>query len=161
VKRKPRVDSAPEATPAALDPEWDRVLAHRPVASGNGAPGTGRAETAGRFVANGITAEQVHAALADGGDALYEAAASGDDGWADPFGGPLAVALLAAEVSALTSHLTSRAAGVRAQAVDLLLDDLSAVTVAAHLGVSRQKVYEVARGGLSAEYISAVPWRNP
>lgn len=151
-------------------PAWDRVLAHRPPASGNGGnggTGTSREETAARFIATGVTPERVAAALADGGDALHRAAAASgnnaddaDDSWAEPFGGLLAVALLAAEVSALTSHLNSRAAGVRSLAVDRLLDDLSAVTVAARLGVSRQKVYDVARGGLSTNYIDTVPWRQ-
>jgi hypothetical protein len=38
------------------------------------------------------------------------------------FGGPLAVALLAAEVSALAAHLNARGSAVRALAVDALLD---------------------------------------
>jgi hypothetical protein len=98
--------------------------------------------------------------LADGGDALYAAAASGLADWAAPFGGPLAAALLAAEVSALSAHLSSRASGVRSLAVDSLLDDYSAVSVAARLGVSRQKVYEISRSGLRPPYIDRVPWRK-
>ena len=103
-----------------------------------------------------MTAQDVRAALADGGDELCRAATSDDEHWADKFGGPVAVALLAAEVSALMSHLNSRAAAVRSRAVDAALNDLSAVTVAA--GVSRQKVYDVARGGPAEEYIRNVPW---
>ena len=74
------------------------------------------------------------------------AATSGTDDWADAFGGRLAAALLAAEVGALAAQLNSRASAVRALAVDGLLDEYSAVTVAARLGISRQKVYEVSRG---------------
>ena len=74
----------------------------------------------------------------------------GGPGWADEFGGYLAVALLAAEVSALAAHLNSRASAARGRAVDALLEEYSAVTVAARLGVSRQKVYEIARGGASS-----------
>ncbi len=39
----------------------------------------------------------MRAVLEDGGDSLYAAANSGAEDWADRFGGPLAVALLAAE----------------------------------------------------------------
>ena len=62
-------------------------------------------------------------------------------------GGLLAVALLAGEVAAFSAHLVSRASAVRSIAVDTLLDDFSAVSVAGDLGVSRQKVYEIARSG--------------
>lgn len=44
------------------------------------------------------------------------------------FGGPLALALVAAEVSALAAHIDSLASVVRAVADDLLLDEFSAVT---------------------------------
>lgn len=98
--------------------------------------------------------------LVDGGDALYAAAASGQEAWAETFGGPLAAALMAAEVSALVAHLSSRASGIRALAVAQLLDDYSAVTVAAQIGVARQKVYEVARGELKPSHIQRVPWRK-
>lgn len=80
--------------------------------------------------------------------------------WADRFGGPLAVALLAAEVSALAAHLNARGSAVRALAVDALLDEFSAVTVAAHLGVSRQKVYDLSRPTRISSYIDGVPWRQ-
>jgi hypothetical protein len=146
--RNPGVD-----TDVAAAADWGEVLAHRPV--------EGRQETVARLAASGITAAQVRAVLCDGGDELYAAARRGGERWAEPFGGPLAAALLAAEVSALAAHLTSRAAGVRSLAVDQLLDEVSAVTVAARLGVSRQKVYDVARGGLMARYVDRVPWRQP
>jgi hypothetical protein len=99
--------------------------------------------------------------LDDGGDALYAAANSGDRDWTDRFGGPLAVALLAAEVSALAAHLNARGSAVRALAVDALLDDFSAVTVAASLGVSRQKVYDLSRAKRMSSHIDCVPWRQP
>ena len=38
---------------------------------------------------------------------------------------------------------------MRALAVDALLEDFSAVTVAAYLGVSRQKVYDLSRASRS------------
>jgi hypothetical protein len=114
-----------------------------------------------RFIDGGITPEQVKDVLDDGGDALYTEAACGEAGWADRFGGSLAAALLAAEVSALAAHLNSRSSAVRAQAVASLLDDFSAVTVAARLGVSRQKVYEISRGSIDNAYIERVPWRQP
>lgn len=128
-----------------VDSAWDDVLAHR--------AGDGRAAVVERFVENGIGADRVRAVLADMGDGLYAAAASGEDGWADPFGGLLAAALLAAEVSSLAAHLNSRGSGVRALAVAALLDDFSAVTVAARLGVARQKVYDIGRGGLAGPYV--------
>lgn len=117
---------------------WERVLAHRPPEL--------RTTVADRFTESGLTVDQVQCALDDLGDQLYAAAESADDDWAERFGGPLAAALLAAEVSSLAAHLNSRGSAVRALAVEVLLDDFSAVTVAAGLGVSRQKVYDIARG---------------
>jgi hypothetical protein len=141
MKRQPRGDK----------PAWDVVLAHRPAA--------GRGDIRDRFLENGITPDRVMDVLADAGDGLYAAATSGEKGWSDRFGGPLAVALLAAEVSALTAHLTSRGSAVRALAVDALLDDFSAITVAARLGVSRQKVYDISRGNTTTRFIDRAPWR--
>lgn len=93
----------------------DNVLSHRP------------ADTSGavldRFDENGIGPEVVGAVLDDGGDALYGAPRSSDPEWAIRFGGPLAVTLLAAEVSALAAHLDSLASAVRAVADDLFLDN--------------------------------------
>ena len=143
MERQPRVDSL----------TWEAVLAHRPAEV--------RDAVRDRFVEHGITAEQVRAVLEDGGDDLYAAASSGAEDWADRFGGPLAVALLAAEVSALAAHLNARGSAVRALAVDALLDEFSAVTVAAHLGVSRQKVYDLSRTNRISSYIDGVPWRKP
>lgn len=114
-----------------------------------------------RFVQNGIGPDHVQLVLEDGGDALYAAALGGEADWVDRFGGPLAAALLAAEVSALAAHLNSRASTVRTLAVDALLDDFSAITVGARLGVSRQKVYEISRGEHAGDYIHHVPWRRP
>ena len=104
----------------------------------------------------------VQSVLADGGDRLYAAAAANpaDPDWAEPFGGLLAVTLLAAEVGILAAQLGRRASGIRALAAERLLEDYSAVTVAAELGVSRQKIYEIARGGLRGAHLSRVPWRN-
>ncbi|HEY3502063.1 MAG TPA: hypothetical protein VGN37_04635 [Actinocatenispora sp.] len=114
-----------------------------------------------RFVTAGVAPDRVAAALADGGDALHAAVVGGAKDWAEEFGGPLAAALLAAEVSALTAHLNSRASAARAIAVDVLLDEFSAVSVAASLGVSRQKVYDLARTGKPAPFIDHVPWSQP
>ena len=134
-------------------PGWNRALGHRPADA--------REAVAARFAESGIGPERVLAVLDDGGDALHAAARSGDPDWADRFGGPLSAALLAAEVSALAAHLNSRASAVRALAVEALLDDFSAVTVAARLGVSRQKVYEIGRTPAAGPFIDLVPWRNP
>ena len=133
---------------------WKATLAHR-----TGDP-TEFERTVSRLTACGLGPQDVHAALADGGDALYAAARSGREGWSDAFGGPLAVALLAAEVGALAAHLNWRASGIRSVAVDALLDDFSAVAVAGELGVARQKVYEIAKSGLRPPYIDNVPWRS-
>jgi hypothetical protein len=134
------------------DSDWDLVLAHRP-------PDT-RAQVRARFESAGVEARQVWAALGDAGDELFEAATSGMDDWAKPYGGPLAVALLAAEVGAVTAHLTSRSSAIRAVAVDALLDDFSAVTVANRLGVSRQKVYDIARPSSTSSFLDHAPWRH-
>ena len=99
MERQPRVDTD----------AWGDTLAHRPPEL--------RSAVRDRFVENGITADQVRAVLCDGGDDLFAAASGGGEGWADRFGGPLAVALLAAEVSALGAHLNARGSAVRALAV--------------------------------------------
>ena len=132
---------------------WDAVLAHRTPDA--------RQPVRERFELAGVAPQLVRTALADGGDELFAAATGGAADWAKPFGGPLAVALIAAEVSALTAHLTSRASAVRALAVEALLDDYSAVTVASRLGVSRQKVYDIARPNPTSSFIDHAPWRLP
>jgi hypothetical protein len=141
-----------ERQPRGDNLAWEATLAHRPAEV--------RGAVRDRFVEHGITPEQVRAVLEDGGDALYAAASSGAEDWAERFGGPLAVALLAAEVSAFAAHLNARGSAVRALAVDALLDEYSAVTVAAHLGVSRQKVYDLSRPTRIGSYIDGVPWRQ-
>lgn len=143
-----------ERQPGVDNRAWDEVLAYRP-------PGEQRDTVATRLDANGITPAALRAVLADSGDELHIRALSDDEDWAEPFGGPLAVALLAAEVSALAAHLNSRASAVRARAVESLLDEVSVVAVAAHLGISRQKVYELGRARLGVNYIDRVPWRKP
>jgi hypothetical protein len=135
--------------------EWVRVLAHRRRDS----PAAVTAVIE-RFGAAGVTPDQVASHLQDGGDRLYAVAASGGEGWASEFGGERAVALLAAEVSALMSHLVARAASVRSVCVEALLDEYSAVTVAGALGVARQKVYELARPSVDPDYLTTTPWRN-
>lgn len=148
----PRGDNSPLVPSQRA--EWIGVLAHRSP----DAPGFD--EVVERLIASDITPGRLQEVLADGGDALYAAAASGEENWTDAFGGPLTTALLAAEVSSLAAHLNSRASGVRSVAVDQLLDEYSAVTVAVELGVSRQKVYEIARSGLKPPYLDQVPWRK-
>ena len=129
------------------------MLAHRPTDA--------RPAVRQRFVAAGVSAPQVDAVLRDAGDGLYAAAVSGRPGWERGFGGAPAAALLAAEVSALTAHLNSRASAVRGAAVGSMLDEFSAIAVAAHLGVSRQKVYDIARGGPLGQFLPNAPWRQP
>ncbi|WP_120002784.1 hypothetical protein [Nesterenkonia muleiensis] len=156
---KPRGDKQPsEETPDSLSEDWRRVLAHRLRSHPDA---TGLDELIRRYTDCGIGPKQVHQVLTDGGDGLYQAATSGEPHWADQFGGPLGAALLAAEVSTLASHLNSRASGVRSVAVEALLEDYSAITVAAELGVSRQKVYDIGRNGLRGPHIQHVPWRQP
>lgn len=150
------MNSQPRGDSASADPRWERALAHRFI----GAAASDSADIIARFTECEVEPHQVEAALSDGGDALFAAAASGAPDWADAFGGPLAAALLTAEVSALAAHLNSRASAVRSMAVERLLDEYSAVTVAAELGVSRQKVYEIARGGSRPSYIDKSPWRR-
>lgn len=120
--------------------EWASVLAHRPDL-------TAREAAQARFESQGVSAELVAASLADTGEALFRDISSGRPDWAVPYGGLLAAALIAGEVAVYSSALVARASSVRAVAVDALLEDFSAISVAASLGVSRQKVYEIARGG--------------
>lgn len=120
--------------------DWGIVLAHRedPAVA---------AEVRRRFEEQGLGPGKVAVVLRDGGERLYTDAASGRTGWAVPYGGLLAAALLASEAAARSASLVSRAAAVRAGAVDALLEDVSAVQVAAQLGISRQKVHEIGRAG--------------
>ncbi|SHI48927.1 hypothetical protein SAMN02745244_00456 [Tessaracoccus bendigoensis DSM 12906] len=120
--------------------DWSHVLAHRADEAVIDA-------VRARFMGAGVPVELVADTLRDGGAALHQAVASERSDWATPFGGLLAVALLTAEVAAYCSHLVARASAVRSVAVDSLLEDFSAVAVASELGVSRQKVYEIGRGG--------------
>lgn len=120
-----------------------------------------RGSVAERFEGSGVAPELVERVLQDGGDALHETARGARPGWADRFGGWLAVALLSAEVSALAAHLNARGSAVRSVAVDELLEDFSAITVAAHLGVSRQKVYEISRGRREDRFIDRALEVNP
>ncbi|WP_157427190.1 hypothetical protein [Agromyces salentinus] len=118
---------------------WGEVLAHR------GDPEV-IAVVRQRFIDHDVTADSVVAALDDGGDRIFADATSGRADWAVAHGGAAAAALLASEVAAYASYLTSRAASVRSLAVDELLEERSAVEVASELGISRQKIYEIARG---------------
>ncbi len=144
MERQPRVDKA----------AWNEILRYR-------ADDRQREIVAARLSENGITPEILNSVLSDGGDELNARASGGGADWASSFGGPLAAALLAAEVSALSAHLNSRAANVRARAIEDLLDEVSVVAVANHLGISRQKVYELGRARLGANFIDRVPWRKP
>lgn len=135
------------------DTGWTRVLAHR---LRDGEPAVH--ETIARFEAAGVTPSELETHLVDGGDRLYAAAVGGEEGWAAPFGGDRAAALIAAEISALMSHLVARAASVRGVCVDGLLEEYSAVTVANALGVARQKVYGLAKPDVDPDYIERTPW---
>lgn len=147
----PRGDNAPADD---LGADWVRVLAHRQREGQHVIEAV-----VDRFRGAGVRPADVESHLSDGGDRLYTAAKSGDDRWADEFGGPRAVAVLAAEVSALLSHLVARAASVRSVCVEAMLDEFSAVTVAGAIGVARQKVYELAKPEVDENYLAHSPWR--
>lgn len=136
------------------DTNWPAVLDHRQDTPDE------LARAAARLAAAGVTPDQVRAALADRGSALFAAAASAAEGWAEEFAGLLGVALLATEVSADAAYLNARAARVRSHSVALLLEDYSAVTVAQALGVSRQKVYEIGRAYAPAAAIDCAGGRR-
>lgn len=151
---QPRGDSHLVELAEQREAEWWRVLAHR-----RGDESGARAAIE-RFESAGVTPADVRAHLIDGGDLLYRVASEGGVGWADAFGGHRVTALIAAEVSALMSHLVARAATVRSASIGALLDDYSAVTVANALGVARQKVYELARPKTDQPYSTTTPWSN-
>ena len=158
MERQPGGDTSPAspaAEPAGHLPGWDALPAYRDPAD----PGT--AGVLARLQGAGLTPQDVLTALRDTGDALHEQATSDEAEWAQQVGGPLAVALLAAEVGALAAHLGTRAAAVRSRAVRELLDEYSAVAVAEALGVSRQKVYDIAREVDRPPFIRTSPWRQP
>lgn|GEM_PF-1136166 len=155
MKCNPGGDISLDSFDVRADPEWLRVLAHRqrePVAV--------LEAVIERFRAAGVTPGSVESHLQDAGDRLYAAAASGRVSWAAEFGGDRVVALIAAEVSALASHLVARAAGIRAASIEALLEEYSAVTVASSLGVARQKVYELAKGSVGTDFIKTTPWSS-
>ena len=152
MNRNPGGDTASSTSPSTGPSAADWPLAHRPAEQ--------RAAIAARLSDAGVGPGLLAETLTDAGDALFAASRSGTDDWTAPFGGPLGAALLAAEVSALAAHLNSRASAVRALAVDALLDDYSAVAVANALGVSRQKVYDISKGGSLAAFIDITPWRQ-
>jgi hypothetical protein len=131
--------------------EWRDVLAHRPNLE--------RGVVAQRFAAHGVTVEQVRRPLADAGAELDAAAAAGVPGWAEPLGGLMAVALIAGEVCAYARHRAAQAEAVRSAAVNELVEEYSTVTVAEHLGVSCQAVYEIARRSPLAGFIKRI-WRR-
>ncbi len=140
-----------DAATSASTWTWDSVLAHRVDESTI-------SRVRARFVTHGIPADVVRGVLSDGGGALYESISSGREDWSAPYGGLMGAALLAGEVAAYSSHLVARASAVRSVAVEILLEDFSAIDVAAELGVSRQTVYEIARGGSKMrEAISRAP----
>lgn len=155
MKRQPRGDDTAGVVDVPSVVDWSDALQHRRLDSP-----AALAAVVERLESAGVTPEILAIHLADGGDSLYAAARSGSSGWAELFGGDRAVALIAAEVSALMSHLVARAAGVRSVCVDTLLDEYSAVTVAGALGVSRQKVYDLAKPNLDRDFIDTAPWRR-
>lgn len=136
------------------DPAWTAALPHRDPQDPNTAAAVARLRDAG------VTPTVVLENLEDGGDRLHAAAAAPRAAdWAEPFGGPLGAALIAAEVGAFAAHLVARASAVRSVAIDVLLEEYSAVAVAREIGVSRQKVYELARSR-SQSFMSTLPWRR-
>jgi hypothetical protein len=143
MSRQPERDTLP----------WDAVLAHRPAEAWHA--------VAARFADNGVGPQQWQAAVDDGGDVLHAAAGNGRPDWAEQFGGPLALALLAAVVSSLAAHL--KLAGVRSarprrrRAAGLLQRRHRG----RRLGVARQKVYDIGRSRRAGPFLDQVPWRQP
>ncbi|PXA80743.1 hypothetical protein DCC26_03630 [Auritidibacter sp. NML120779] len=147
----PRGDKTPDD---AFGAEWVRVLAHRQREGQHVMD-----KVVERFRAAGVRPDEVESHLCDAGDRLYAVATSDDDRWADEFGGPRAVAVLAVEISALMSHLVARTASIRSVCVEAMLEEFSAVTVAGAIGVARHKVYELAKPEADKDYLDHSPWR--
>lgn len=137
--------------PASIDSDsWEEILSHRAEQERQGIQD--------RFLSHGVSSAIVAEALRDGGATLAASALSRAPEWSVPYGGLVGAALVAGEVAAHASWLVSRAASVRSLAVENLLEDISAVTLAQMLGISRQKVYEIAR---SANKVRAKQKSNP
>ncbi|QGF23202.1 hypothetical protein [Raineyella fluvialis] len=170
----PEAEAPADPTAGGASGRWQLALPHRVH------DGTFHAAVR-RLADAGVTPEALLEAYADGGDALYRCAVAAGDplgrpsapvddagprrtgrraarGWAEEYGGCLAVALVAAEIGALTMHLGARAAFVRARAVRDLLLEWPAATLAEDLGVARQKVYDIGRRGGSPDFIATTPW---
>lgn len=157
-------EDPPDPDAGGASARWQAALPHR-VHEGT------FHETVRRLANAGVTPEVLLDAYADGGDALYRSALEGGDPvnripgestpeWAERHGGPLAVALVAAEVSALQAHLSARAAFVRSRAVRDLLLTWPASSLALDLGVARQKVYRIGRSGKPTDFVATAPWTD-
>lgn len=151
MSRKRSLEPPTEVDP--LLPEWDAVLLYRAPAL--------RSVIASDLAVQGVTPAVLRSHLADGGDRLWAAAAAhpGDPTWVEPFGGGLAVALLARESLEYHVHLSNRAAETRTRAVQVLELTYSKVTIAEALRMSRQALQEIAAGRKLTQYISRI-WKG-
>jgi hypothetical protein len=129
------------------EPEWSRVLsAHR---SPRQIPGI-----AERFNELGVTPSLVAQALAD--PAGYIEAASGGGDWTGEYGGPIAAALIAAELLEQSAARQLAVAGIRSRLVAALVDETSVVETANRLGISHQHASRLRKAGSLGPAIRAL-----
>lgn len=93
----------------------------------------------------------VRAALMDP-DSLLAAAAAGGKGWADAYGGPEGVALLADEIRRQLDRQARQVAELRAVAVAELLRDRSLASAGKLLGIGKTAVHKINRSALGSTY---------
>lgn len=132
------IDSLADSNGAVTGSEtWMRVLVHRPPEQ--------RIEIGDRLAAAGVDPLFLERVLGDDGDALFSAAGAGRGGWADPFGGELAVASVLTELQAHAAAVLERAATLRGQVYAELLRHHSLAEIARAQGISRQAVHRAGR----------------
>ena len=120
------------------EPEWTSVLsAHRVPRL---IPGI-----AARFSDAGVAPSLVACTLADP-TGFIAASTEGPD-WADRYGGPIAAALIAAELLEHTAARQLAVAGIRSGLVADLVVETSVVETAKQLGISHQHTSRLSKAG--------------
>lgn len=116
--------------------DWLKVLVHRPD---HEVP-----LVINRLERAGASPEVLSAVLDDTGDGLLHALVRSDEdaGWAEPYGGAEAVALLASELEAHCAYAQRRAAHLRSSAFVAYAyeSSMSMAEIGRRLGISRQAV---------------------
>jgi hypothetical protein len=129
------------------EPDWGAVL------SGHRSPKK-IPQLAAIFEAHGIAPDAVASALA-APEAFVAAAASRPD-WVDAYGGPVAAALIAAEILEQAAALQITVSNIRSHLVAQLVDESSVVETARQLGYSHQHTSRLRKSGALVPALTAL-----